>query len=305
MIDFNLEYYRAFYYVAQLSSMSKAAEALYLSQPAISRSIKLLEDHLKCKLFIRLPRGMQLTKEGSTLFDHVEKAFTLLISAEKTLQHMANYDAGIINISATETALYHFLLPIIENFKEKYPNIYINISGSSSPETIQMVQSGAVDLAIAVTPIGDVDDLVVTETLEFHDIFIAAPLFVKRESLNGKKLKAKDIGNYPVIAVEKGTSARRHIDAWFERQGVFFEPAYSVRTSSMVLQFVIRNLAIGILPNLIADQLLKQKEILELSMENPIPNRHILVICKEDSQLTPLTRHFLDFIFDAVAHREQ
>lgn len=296
MIDFNLEYYRAFYYVAQLNSVSKAADALYLSQPAVSRSIKMLEGHLNCKLFTRASRSMQLTKEGETLFSYVEKAFGHFVAAEKVLQQMANFEAGIINLGVTETALYHFLLPIIESFKEKYPDIHINVLGSSSPETIKLVRDGAVDLAITVTPIDDLNDLEVTEVLEFNDVFVATPQLMKKLNIQGKELSAKDLSELPIVAVEKGTSARKQIDLWFEGQGVFFAPDYSVRTSSMVMPFVLRNLAIGIMPRMFAGDLLLQHAIDEIPMKKPIPERRIIVVCKEESLMTPLPRYFLDFI---------
>lgn len=84
MTDFNLEYYRAFYYVAQYGSISKAADALYLSQPAVTRSIQKLEEELRCVLFTRT-RGMQLTYEGSVLFEQVRAAFGALAAGEKEL----------------------------------------------------------------------------------------------------------------------------------------------------------------------------------------------------------------------------
>jgi DNA-binding transcriptional LysR family regulator len=296
MLDFNLEYYKTFYYVAQLNSVSKAAEALFLSQPAITRSIKQLETYLGCKLFTRVSRGMQMTNEGRTLFGHVERAFDELIAAEKTLHHMANFESGILNIGATETALYYYLLPIIEKFRAEYPKVFINLSGSSTPETIQLVKRDEVDLAVAASPVKNVDDLVVTTATEFHDVFVASPQMMETEGLKSRTFTAKEICNLPIVAVEKGTSARNHINLWFKEQGAFFEPDYSVRTSSTVLLFVLRNLAIGILPDIFAKELLERQEIFELSIEKPIPTRQILIIHKNDSKITSLCRHFINYM---------
>jgi DNA-binding transcriptional LysR family regulator len=296
MIDFNLEYYRAFYYVAQLGSVSKAAEALFLSQPAITRSIQQLEKRLGCKLFARVSRGMQMTSEGRTLFEHVDRAFGELITAEKTLRLMANFESGILNIGATETALHHFLLPIIEDFRKTYPQVFINVSGSSTPEMVRMLHEGKVELAVGVSPIKKADDLVITPATEFRDVFVAGPLLMEKENLRGRVLTAKEICELPLVVVEKGTSARGHIDLWFKEQGAFFKPDYSVRTSSMVLPFVQRNLAIGIVPDLFTRELLAQQAIFEVSVDKSIPERQVVIIHEELSQTTSLCRHFIDFI---------
>jgi len=296
MLDFNLEYYRAFYYVAQLSSVSKAADALFLSQPNITRSIKKLEEHLNCMLFTRVSRGMQLTNEGKIVFNHVERAFEQFFEAEKTLHRMANFETGIITIGATETALYFFLLPIIESFRKEYPKVYINFSGSTTPETIKMVREGIVDLSVVVSPITDCDDLVVTTTIEFQDIFVASPSFIEAEHLHERVLSAKEVCEFPTVAVEKGTTSRNHIDLWFKEQGIFFESDYSVRTPSTVLSLVQRNLAIGVLPDLFVNNLLDRGKICKIVMEQTIPKRQVLAIHKDESQMTALSRNFIKFM---------
>jgi DNA-binding transcriptional LysR family regulator len=296
MLDFNLEYYRAFYYVAQLGSVSRAADALFLSQPNITRTIKQLEKHLGCQLFSRVSRGMRMTNEGRIVFEHVEKAFGHLLEAEKTLRRMADFDTGIINIGATETALYYFLLPIIESFRKQYPKILINFSGSTTPETIRMVEEGKADLAVVVSPVLDRGGLVVTTALTFSDIFVASPSFVENENLRDRVLTAKDACAFPIVAVEKGTTSRAHIDLWFKEQGIFFEPDYSVRTPSTVLSLVKRHLAIGILPELFVKDLLYSGEVCEVIMKQPIPPRQILSVHKDASQMTALGRHFVNFM---------
>lgn len=105
-MDFNLEYYRAFYYAAKFGSYSKAAEHLYLTQPAVSQSIHRLENSLGgCKLFIRNSHGMDLTPEGKLLFTHVDKAFELLTAGEVKLSRFNSLENSDLYIGATETAL--------------------------------------------------------------------------------------------------------------------------------------------------------------------------------------------------------
>ena len=293
MIEFNLEYYRAFYYVAQLNSISKAAEALFLSQPAVTRSIKLLENHLGCTLFIRNSKGMQMTKEGDALFLHVTKAFEELKKGEKEISRMLMYEAGKLEVGTTETALYQFLLPKIESFHKQYPKVFIHLSGSSTPEVLQMLTSQTIDLAVVVSPVLNVKKFTITSVQDFNDIFISGPNF---DELKGRNITAQEICQYPLVTVEKGTSARRNLDLWFEEQGVLFEPEYSVRTSSMILPFVERNLAIGIIPNTFAQEAIQKGHVFQVYLEKNVPARQILIINKNDAHVPMLCKHFIEHL---------
>ena len=296
MLDFNLEYYRAFYYVAKLKNMTKAADALYLSQPAVSRSIHKLEEQLGGELFLRTPKGMALTPAGEKLFAHVSAAFDRLVIGEQEVHALWEHSAGTIKIAATETPLYHFLLPKIEGFKRLHPQVYFHVSGSSSGETISALRDGMADLAFAVSPVAPAGDLNILEGASFRDIFVAGSEYTH---LNGRTLSTRELCKYPLITVERGTSARSLIDAWFEEQGAFFEPAYSVRTSTTVLPFVERNLGIGILPTLFAEKVIEEGRIFEVKSERPLYTRKILIIHRKDAPLSVLCKQFLSHVLQA------
>lgn len=177
MESFNLEYYRAFYTVAQTGNVTKAAELLCLSQPAVTRSIHRLEESLGCKLFTRVSRGVRLTVEGTALFSHVDSAFKSLSNGERELKRLAAFEAGTPIIGAAETPLYHFLLPKLGQFREMHPNVTLQLQGSSTHETIQMLRAEQADVVLAVSPLTDVEDLSVTELASFRDVFVAGPRF--------------------------------------------------------------------------------------------------------------------------------
>lgn len=141
---------------------------LCLSQPAVTRSIHRLEESLGCKLFTRVSRGVRLTVEGAALFSHVDSAFKSLSNGERELKRLAAFEAGTPIIGAAETPLYHFLLPKLGQFREMHPNVTLQVQGSSTHETIQMLRAEQADVVPAVSPLTDVEDLSV----------LSLPLFV-------------------------------------------------------------------------------------------------------------------------------
>lgn len=150
---------------------------LCLSQPAVTRSIHRLEESLGCKLFTRVSRGVRLTVEGAALFSHVDSAFKSLSNGERELRRLAAFEAGTPIIGAAEMPLYHFLLPKLGQFREMHPNVTLQVQGSSTHETIQMLRAEQADVVLAVSPLIDVEDLSVTELASFRDVFVAGPRF--------------------------------------------------------------------------------------------------------------------------------
>jgi len=153
MMQFNMEYYRMFYYTATFGSMSRAAEAMYITQPAVSTAIRNLEKQLSARLFVRKAHGMELTPEGKRLFEHVSTAFGELAAGEEELRKTLQYQEETIRIAATETPLYHLLLPGISVFRQRHPEINFQISGTSTAETLSLLGKQKVDFAMAVTPL--------------------------------------------------------------------------------------------------------------------------------------------------------
>ena len=296
MLTFNLEHYKCFYYVAKLGSITKAAEALFISQPAASRSIQHLEENLGILLFQRKSHGMELTADGRALFTHVEAAFEHLISGEKELTRSAETRKATIRIAATETPLYQLLLPKIEGFQQDHPNVYFQISGGSSEETISLLRNNRADFVLAVSPLENAPDLQILEGPFFRDILVAGPAFshLAKDGLTAERLSAQ-----PVIAVKKGTSARRHLDTWFQRQGCLFSPTVSVQTSSMILPCVLQNLGIGILPESFAAEALKQGQVIKISQDVPFPPRRICIILLRQSGISELCNNFLTHLLGA------
>ena len=148
----NLEYYKVFYHVAKSGSLTSAAEELAISQPAVSQSVRQLENALGTRLFVRAPRGVSLTKEGELLYGYVAKAYEQFVLGEKKLKQMLNLELGEIHIGASDMTLQFYLLPFLERFHEKYPGIRVAVTNAPTPETLQNLQDCKIYFGVVSTP---------------------------------------------------------------------------------------------------------------------------------------------------------
>jgi DNA-binding transcriptional LysR family regulator len=294
IFDFNLEYLKAFYYVAKLKSFSRASDVMFISQPAVSASIHKLERHFDSKLFERTGKGIELTAEGLALYNHVEAGLTRLMLGERELKAAKQHTLGTLRIAATETPLYKMILPRIRHFYEKYPGVFVSIDGGGSvAEAFSQLLTEQVDLAFGVTPLSGTAGLEIISGQEFEDIAVASSAF---EELRGKTLSARELLEYPIVVAKRGTNVRAQLDSWFAEQGMTFEPVYSVQTSSAVLGFALYGIGIGILPSLLAEERLGENGLFRLKFEKPLPKRAIVAARRKETPLTPTAEAFLEFM---------
>ena len=137
-----LELYRVFREVAETGNISAAAQNLYISQSAVSQSVKQLEGALQTRLFIRSPRGVTLTDDGQMLFEHVRSAMGLLETGEEKLAQTRALQMGKLVIGASDTVTSQFLLPHLDSFHKKYPNIHIQIISGRSHKVLGLAERG-------------------------------------------------------------------------------------------------------------------------------------------------------------------
>lgn len=171
-MNISYEAYRVFYYTAKTRSFTQAANALGNSQPNITRIIKNLERELGCTLFLRNNRHVELTAEGETLYRHVSAAFEQLQAGEEALLRGGGLDGGILRIAATEIALHVFLLPVLSQFRGRYPGVHIRLFNGSTPAAIDELKNGLADLAFVTSPIDMTDKLRSTPLTEVQEIAV-------------------------------------------------------------------------------------------------------------------------------------
>ena len=271
----NLEYYKLFYYVSKFQSISLAAESLSISQPAVSQAIKHLESDLGCALFVRTSKGVRLTKEGEMLFGYISRGYETILAGEKKLSEMLNLDAGEICVGASDMTLQFYLLPYLEAFHEKFPQIKVTVTNAPSPETLKHLQNGKIDFGIVSTPVQNRYDFKMTPVRKIQDVFVAGRKF---EYLKGGKLSYKELENLPVMCLEGDTSTRRYVAEFLEKERVMLQPEFELATSDMLIQFAKRSLGVASVVEDFAKQAIREGELFELQFDKEIPKREFCIV---------------------------
>ena len=292
-IENNLEQYRVFYTVAKCGSLTEAAKELSITQPAVSQSIKLLEDSVKTKLFQRNAKGVKLTKEGEILFSYIEKGYEQFVLGESALKQMLNLESGEIKIGANDLILQFYLLPYLEKFHESYPNIKISVTNVSSPQTLQNLQDGKIDFGIVTTPFEISADMVSIPVKEIEDVFVAGRQY---RAYANRVLDLKELNELPLICLERNTSSRRYMEEFLQENEVTLNPEFELATSEMIVQFALRNLGVGYVVRQFAEELLAEGRLLELEFEKRIPKRQICIVRNKKSPLSAAAGKLLDLM---------
>lgn len=270
-IDFEL--YRIFYVVANNGNITKASKELMISQPAISKSIKSLEDSLGGQLFIRTKRGVILTNEGREFYNYIKYAMEYISNAENKFTELINLESGIIKIGISTTLTKEFLIPFLEEFHKMYPKINIQIITYSSNELITKLKNGLIDMTIMnLTNANFENDIEIIKCKEVHDVFVVNDSY---KDLHDKKLSLNDINKYPLILQSKGSNTRAFIDDVCKGYNITLKPNIELASYSLVVEFTKIGLGIGYVTHEYITDELNKGTLKILNIKESIPSRYI------------------------------
>lgn len=271
----NLEYFKVFYYTAKSGSVTGAAALLSISQPAVSQSLRQLESSLGVTLFARASRGVKLTAEGELLYSHVKQGYEQMeIGVEKVLQ-MRNLELGEVRIGASDMTLQFYLLPFLEKFHERYPEIKVCVTNGPTPETLKALGEGRIDFGVVSTPFETAESVKAIPVKEIEDVFVAGRRFLPYKN---KMLDFKELEKLPMIFLESNTSSRSYMDDFLRENGVVLQPEFELATSDMIVQFTLRNLGVGCVVREFAKEALESGLLFELRFNKLIPKRNFCVV---------------------------
>lgn len=285
-MNVNYEYYRVFYYVVRYRNFTQAANRLMSNQPNISRMIGNLEHQMGCKLFVRTRRGVMLTPEGQVLYSHVKPAVEHLKAGESELQQLINLQGGTLSIGTSEVALRCYLLPILNEYQSRYPHVRLKVSNHTTPQAIDALKKGLVDIAFVTSPIVDGQSLRITPLKATQEVVVCGSNF---RHLAGKTLSLRDLTQYPIVSLGEQTQTYALYTEIFENNGLTFSPDIEVTTADQILPMVENNLGIGF----VTEEFLEQgnPDIYPLKLDISIPGRSICCVENPENSLSiPATK---------------
>ena len=292
----NYELYKVFYQVASDLSFSKAAEKLFISQSAVSQNIKNLEKELKTELFIRSTKKVRLTEAGKILFEHIEPAFNLIESGEKSIREINSLERGEIHIGANDTISKDYLLPYLKKYHHLYPEIQIQITNRTSSTCIDLLQQNKVDLIISNLPNPKItDQRECQEIFSFNDIFIAGSEF---KDLRKKEIKLREIQNYPLLMLEAKTTTRKFLENALTKLDIEIEAAVELGSVDLLIEMTKIGLGIALVPEYCLD--LKEEGLFAVKTKEKLPARKLAVMKMKNIPISKSADKFIQIITDGL-----
>ncbi|MBQ4053272.1 MAG: LysR family transcriptional regulator [Clostridia bacterium] len=290
----NLDLYRVFYTVAKCGSLTRAAEELYISQPAVSQSVKQLENQLGVSLFNRTHRGMELSAQGGKLiFDEVERALGLLNEAENRILQTKMSATGTIRIGASDTIFEYFLADKIVDFHERFPAVKIELMADFTPDTIGKLKADHCDIAFVNLPITVDSELeLYGNCMRLNDIFIAGE---KYKELAEGTISLAQLKKYPLILMDKNTVSRHAIDNFFHTVGIELPPSIEVGSWDLMKRLVIRGMGIGVIPREYATHRLDTQELFEVQTDPVLPVRSVGMLLPKNKPVSYALHSFIEY----------
>ena len=286
-----LELYRVFKEVADSGNISVAAKNLYISQSAVSQSIKQLETALQARLFARNPRGVTLTGEGQMLYQYVRSALGLLATGEDKLTQAQQLLLGTLVIGASYTVTSFFLTPYLDAFHRKYPGIRLKIVSGRSAKVLSMLKSGAVDIAFASSPMDS--SMECWPCFSTHSVFVAG----REYPCDFEHVYSyAEIAQFPLILLERKASSRIFLEQEFLKAGISLTPEIELSSRSLLVSLSRIGLGVAGVTQEFVEKELESGEIRLLKTEFEIPSRSVDMCTLRDVHPTAAAAAFMDMI---------
>lgn len=289
----NLSSYWIFYTVANAGNISKAAKELYISQPAISKSIQKLEEGLGCKLFSRSSRGVLLTDEGQLLYNHVKEAFETLNTGEEKLKRSIALGVGHITIGVSATLCKYILLPYLKEFIRRNPHVTISIKCQSTNETLRLLDDNKIDVGL-IGKHSILKNVIFHKVQDIEDTFVASPDYL--DNLKKRGIAPEEVlQNCTLLLLDKNNITRQYIDEFFQENHL--SVADSIDVSNMDLLIDFAKIGVGaacVIRNFVTSEL-KEQTLLEIPIGLTIPKREVGFALKEGAKPSASLQSFIDF----------
>ena len=294
----NLELYRVFYAVAKCGSLTKAAEELFISQPAVSQAIKQLESQLGGTLFYRTHKGVELSETGGKqIFPIVEKALKLFDEAESKYAELKDTATGVVRICASDTVSTHFLIPYIKEYHDKFPEVNIVLLNGTSSETIETLKNQKGDIGFVNLPIDDSEINLMNAVMQLHDVFVANDAF--SELFDGV-VDLKSLQDYPLLMLEASTATQQAITAFTGSQGVHLHPEIEPASLELMTELAKNGIGIACIPREFVSRESSEGSLKEIKTDPVLPARALALALPKNENPTFAVREFIKLIVNKI-----
>ena len=292
-----LELYRVFKEVAEVGNITAAAQALYISQSAVSQSIKQLEHDLQTRLFARNSRGVTLTAEGQMLYEYVRSAMGLLETGEEKLSQTRELQMGKLIIGASDTVTSQFLLPYLDSFHKQHPAIHIQIVSGRSHKVLGLLRSGKVDIAFASTP-SDTSSLDIHPCFDTHSIFVAGAEYPCDFD---HVYSLEEIAAFPLILLERKASSRLYLERYFLQNGLRLNPEIELGARSLLVDLAAIGFGVAGVTEEFVHRDLESGRLKKLNTSFEIPARSVDMCLLNDVPQSAAAERFTAFVKDSLS----
>ena len=279
-MNINYETYKVFYNVAINGSISKASEKMLISQPAVTWHLKNLESNLGVTLFTRTKKGVKLTEEGALFFEYIKNGIKNFTNGENMLTNLKNLDYGSIRIGASTTVCEHVLMPYLEKFHDKYPNIDIQIVNTLTEDLLKELRNGNLDMLILNMPMEEGKDLKIEKVLDVHDIFVGNKKYYE---LCGGNINLEELNNYPLLFQKNPSNTRKYLDKYLKENNVTLHPKTEIVSYNLIMEFVKSGFGIGYATKEFIKNELNDKSLYEIKVTPKVPKRYIGIVTLNQS----------------------
>ena len=289
----NLSSYRIFYTVANTGNISKAAKELYISQPAISKSIQKLEESVGCKLFSRSSRGVVLTDEGKLLYEHVSEAFETLTQGEEKLKRSIELGVGHLKIGVSSTLCKYLLLPYLKEFIRQNPHISISISCQSTNDTLKLLEDNKIDIGLIGKP-ENLKNIHFDFLEEIEDIFVAAKDYLRNLKARGIQ-KDHILQSSTLMLLDKNNMTRQYIDDYLQENQIIIKDSIDISDMDLLIDFARIGVGVAcVIKNFVREDL-ENGTLVEIPLGFPIHKREVGFAYKTTTKPSKSLAEFIHF----------
>ena len=287
-MDINLELYKVFYYVATTLSLSEASRQLFISQSAVSQSIKTLEKKLGHTLFIRSTKKVLLTPEGELLLEHVKPALLMLDEGEALLSG-DNMLKGQLRIGASDTICRYFLIEYFRRFHQSYPDVRIKVTNSTSIGCVELLEKGQVNLIVCNSPNSRLGNHMKVKVLkDFHDVFVGDPDCFAFKHL---PCSLKELLEYPILMLSSKSTTSEYLYHTFAVHDLKLLPEVELNSNDLLMDLARIGLGIACVPDYMLDP---EDSLKPIPLTEQLPSRQLILVQHDNLPVSQAAERFLE-----------